>query len=169
MILFGVFSKVSPCVVLKGHWNTFGNVERKNKWADVLLFYLLPVGLAWWLLKWVAIAKLDRSIDNMETVLAIFIPLSFSILAELLGVQDKEIIKQNEKLRRLAKDLYWNVSYTVFVALVFLCVLVGIDLLSLPRGRLFCLFFAGMAGHIALTALMLLKRFSILMKHTCNM
>lgn len=169
MILLRILSKVSPFVVLKGHWDTFGNVERKHKWADVFLFYLLPVGLAWWILKWVAIAKLDRTIDNMATVLAIFIPLSFSILAELLGILNKETTKRNDKLRRLAQDLYWNVSYAILVALVFLCALVAVDFFSLSKGKAFCLFFAWMAGHIALTALMLLKRFSILMINTCDM
>ena len=164
--MLGIVSKIDPTVILRGHFRTFGDAERHGRWKDVLLFYLLPmcIGLLTWNSK--ASFDLDRCTTTSINVLAIFVPLAFSVLAELFAMIDRQTMQKNHSLKRLATDLYWNVSYGVFASIIALCCLVLIEFLQIEKGKWFAGIFVAVSLHFLFTALMVIKRFAKLMDPT---
>lgn len=161
--MLGVLSKINPWSILCGHFGTFGDAEGRGKWKDVVLFYMAPAAVG--ALVW----RSDRSFDIGKcagaavTVLAIFVPLAFSVLVELFGMMDRESVKSKPALKQLTVQLYWNVSYGIFAAMVALCVLATKDFLRVGNGKVAEGVFAATAMHFLLTALMVGKRFARLM------
>lgn len=161
--MLGVVSKINPLVILRRHFGTFGDAERNGKWMDVVLFYILPVCVG--LFVWQSGRRFDvgRCADAAVNVLAIFIPLAFSVLVELMSMMKSDAAKDGSPVKTLAGDLYWNVSYGILAATVALCALLAVDFLGIARGNAFAGAFAAAALHFLLTALMVCKRFAKLM------
>ncbi|MBQ6925554.1 MAG: hypothetical protein IJQ73_13015 [Kiritimatiellae bacterium] len=161
--MLGVLSKINPWTILLGHFGTFGDAEGRGRWKDAVLFYLVPAvggALVWRADKSFNIAKCA---DAAVTVLAIFIPLAFSVLVELFALMDREKVRGNPRLEKLARHLYWNVSYGIFAATVALCALAAKDFLGVGNGKIVEGVFVAVALHFLLTALMVGKRFARLM------
>ena len=133
--MLGVLSKINPWSILCGHFGTFGDAEGRGRWKDVILFYIVPAAVG--TLVW----RSDRPFDIEKcagvavNVLAIFVPLAFSVLVELFGMMDRESVKSKPALKLLAMHLYWNVSYGIFAAMVSLWVLVTKDFLRVGKLR----------------------------------
>lgn len=161
--MLGVASKINPSVIIRGHFKTFGDAERHGWWKDIVLFYVLPVCIG--LLAWNSRKSfnLEKSAETAINVLAIFVPLAFSVLAELFSMIDRLSVQKNNLLKRIATDLYWNVSYGVFVAIIALCTLVALDFLGIEKGQGFAGAFVAVSIHFLFTALMVIKRFVKLM------
>ncbi len=161
--MLGVLSKINPWSILCGHFGTFGDAEGRGRWKDVILFYIVPAAVG--ALVW----RSDRPFDIEKcagvavNVLAIFVPLAFSVLVELFGMMDRESVKSKPALKLLAMHLYWNVSYGIFAAMVSLCALVTKDFLRVGNGKVAEGVFVATAMHFLLTALMVGKRFARLM------
>ena len=161
--MFGVISKITPWVILRGHFRSFGDAEGRGQWKDVALFYLLPAAAGaavWWSGRTFDVGKCA---DVAVNVLAIFVPLAFSVLVELFGMKDRDAVRANPLLGRLARQLYWNVAYGIFAAMAALCALVAMDFLDIEKGKVAEGAFVAVALHFLLTALMVCKRFAKLM------
>ena len=161
--MLGIASKINPVGLLCGHFKTFGDAERRGRWKDVILFYALPVCFG--LLAW----NSERHFNSEQcasaaiNVLSIFIPLAFSVLAELFAIIDRNSMPENSVLKQLAVDLFWNLSYGVFVSIIALCFLVAVDFIGIEKGKWFNGLFVATSFHFLFTALMVLKRFAKLM------
>lgn len=158
-----VIWKINPFTILEGHFKSFGNAAGKKKWQDVALFYAVPIVTAYYVSNSSFRFNVEQAANSSITVLSIFVPLAFSVLVELVSVLGKEHVQANSKLRLLACQLYWNVSYGILAAMTALCGLVAVDFLSIQKGRWFVIAFVSVAIHFCLTALMVVKRFTILM------
>ena len=158
--MLGIASKINPVVVLCEHFKTFGDAERRGRWKDVILFYALP--LCFGLLAW----NSERHFNSEQcasvaiNVLSIFVPLAFSVLAELFAIIDRNSMPENSVLKQLATDLFWNVSYGIFASIIALCVLVAIDFIGIEKGKWFDGVFVAATVHLFFIALMVLKRFA---------
>ena len=161
--MLGVLSKINPWTILRGHFGTFGDAEGRGRWKDVVLFYLAPMAAGAWVWRADKPFNIAKCADAAVTVLAIFIPLAFSVLVELFTLMDRESVRGNPALGKLARHLYWNVSYGIFAATVALCALAARDFLEVGNGKAFEGVFAAAALHFLLTALMVGKRFARLM------
>ena len=161
--MFGVLSKINPWVILKGHFGTFGDINRNGKWKDVVLFYVFPFFagvLAWYRGDNFDISKCS---DTAVNILSIFIPLAFSVLVELISMMERDTVRKKPGMMRLAQDLYWNVSYGIFSATAALCCLLAIDFFNVDEASAAGGLFVAGAFHFLLLALMLCKRFAKLM------
>lgn len=163
LTMLDMFSKINPWVILKGHFGTFGDINRNGKWRDFVLFYAVPfvVGAAIGIFG--KTFDVGKCINTSVNVLAIFIPLAFSVLVELITMMERDAVRSRPGMMRLAQDLYWNVSYGIFSATAVLCALLAIDFFDLEKGHVVGGMFVTVALHFLLLALMLCKRFSKLM------
>ena len=163
MLRLGVVSKINPLVVLRGHFNTFGDAEHRGRWKDILLFYIFPgcIGLYAW--NSTRSFNSDKCADTAVNILAIFVPLAFSVLAELFSMVDRKSVQNNNSLKQLATDLFWNISYGIFVSIIALSGLLVLDFMGISKGRWFTGVFVATALHFFFTTLMVLKRFAKLM------
>lgn len=161
--MLGIASKINPVVVLCGHFKTFGDAEKHGKWKDVVLFYALPVCFG--ILAWNSERHFnsEQCADAAINVLSIFIPLAFSVLAELFAIIDRNSMQKSNVLKQLVTDLFWNVSYGIFASIIALCVLVAIDFIGIEKGKWFDGVFVAVTFHLFFIALMVLKRFARLM------
>lgn len=161
--MFGVLLKINPFTIIAGHFGTFGNAVGRGKWKDGVLFYAVPILVAFFVSKASCQFKVEQAANNSVTVLSIFVPLAFSVLLELVSLLGKDNVRENPKLELLARHLFWNVSYGILAAMVTLCGLVLVDFISIQKGHWFVFAFVAIALHFFLTALMVVKRFAILM------
>ncbi|MBQ3807667.1 MAG: hypothetical protein IJK04_02125 [Kiritimatiellae bacterium] len=159
----GVTSKINPVFIVERHFKTFGDAQRHGRWKDVLLFYVLPTCLG--LLAWRSeqFFDLEKSAGTAINVLAIFVPLAFSVLTALFSFIDCSTRDENDPVRKLATDLYWNVSYGIVTSMIALCFLVSIEFLGIKKGQWFAGVFVMVFIHFLFTALMVIKRFAKLM------
>ena len=161
--MLGVLSKINPWTILCGHFKTFGDAEGRGTWKDVFLFYLAPVACGAFVWRMDKSFNVAKCADAAINVLAIFIPLAFSVLVELFAMMDRISDQDTSNLKKLAQHLYWNVSYGIFAATMALCALTIRDFLNIENCKIVEGVFVATAMHFLLTALMVGKRFARLM------
>lgn len=167
--MFKWFAKIDPRIIVLNHVRTFGNAEGKKPWRDWLFFYAIPLFLAG---AGTAIRRnlgMEACVANSVTALSLFVPLFFSLLATLFAVFEKSVKQGKQKVERLARALYWNIAYFVLISVLALGMVLLADFFGWTDGRPFKLLFLAGLFHFWLVALMVVKRFGILMEQYMEM
>lgn len=157
-------TKINPCRIIQDHWGTFGNRDGDGKCNDFVVFYLCPLVAALALAWFCSGIKIgDSCRTNAITVHSIFIPLAFTLMASLYGLQERMRMK---KIHRLLEHLYYNSAYCILVSVFCLAGLFVVEVTSQGDTRWFAAVFVGVSLHILLTVLMVIKRFNVIMKES---
>jgi len=162
----GTMIKISPFRIIIAHVRTFGDPEGNHKGSDYFWFYVLPcaLGAAYAVVvRHYSIRMIpDQIWSGGLTVSAIFIPLIFTLIATLLGItREFEDGSQEKKLLRQVID---SSSYVIFMSMLLVALIFGCDWWyeeNAPR-QIGGAIFITIIAHIALTTLMILRRFHCL-------
>lgn len=173
-----MFGKVNISRIVSDHWATLhASHTDKISWWDVLLFGgmpLIPVIIFW---DTTANDKNGAFWDIALTSLSIFAGLLLNLLVLLYGLIEKPITneqsddpvvaKENAKTRNLLlREVYYNVSYAVLVAVLSILALVFLMVVgkeSIERLLSSALYF--LLAHFVLTMFMILKRIHALLSY----
>lgn len=157
-----MLTKINPVKILHNHWSTFVDSHEYALWGDWLLFYGFPIiggGITWYFRPNFSFS--EGTYGLIVSVLAIFIPLAFTVLTQLYLLVEK--YKMNFSVLKLIKHLFYNLAYSIFCVLFLLVLFLLADFFSFKSSHLFASIIFAFGIHLFLTALMILKRFNVIM------
>jgi hypothetical protein len=111
--------------IVREHYRTLYDLRHEDRTSkgDVVLFYLIPLVISSALVA-LRIPVASASVSLLLTCLSIFIGLLFNLLVLAHAMRRREGEPSREYLeRRLLREINVNLEYSIFVALVALCVL----------------------------------------------
>jgi hypothetical protein len=169
-----MLAKINVADIVGDHFATLRNYDNeKRSIGDLTLFYFIPLGGAVAL----AVLKIDLHKDLVNllvTALSVFAALLFNLLLLVYDVIKKSgDATDTEKLkRRYLKEIYTNISYSIFVSILSIIFLLASLLnfgaisnsccsFGLKTGLVITVFFLLM--NFLLTLFMILKRIHILL------
>ena len=158
--MIALLEKVDPSRILKGHFDTLGDITGKNKAWDVILFYVVPVvlGLSYYGYGKDCVTK--ECWDNLLIVNSIFLPLMLTALISLYSM--KERFADDKLAAKLLGQLTMNTFYSILLSICAIVLSFIIELGEWYGCSVASLIFITGSAHGALTLLMLIKRFFVL-------
>lgn len=167
--------KINPAKIIKDHILTLKNYDSgKYSYGDFFVFLLFPIGLAGGLAYFFPKSAnnpteiFDKNIVSiLVTSLSIFAALLFNLLLLVYDLVKKA--NPTEKFAvlktRFLKEIYSNVSYSIFIAMlaviILLISLLGTSIRILQVTVAFLVYF--LVANFILTLLMVLRRVHILL------
>lgn len=166
-----MIGKIDVRQIVADHFATLVDEDRPKQQSglDFFLFVILPILAATALLYFDLI--LGKSIGNvLITALAVFAGLLFNLLLLIFDIANKPR-PENERLddlkRRFLREIYSNIAYSIFIALLTIVILLIHFLFLSLNSRsgfvfsAFVIYF--LCGNFILTLFMVLKRIHILL------
>ncbi|MEM2857270.1 MAG: hypothetical protein QW416_09235 [Candidatus Nitrosocaldaceae archaeon] len=177
-----MFEKINPLIIIKDHLNTLKDYKpsiygyEKYNIYDILLFFIAPALITIPILLYSDIILVRNNLDILLIVFSIFTPLMFNILILLYNTLQKNYTANTSKLKiRLMKEIYYNVSYSIFISIVIIILLLVSSLFNNTaiNNNILIQIIYGSASYFIinffLTLFMVLKRiYSLLRKEFMN-
>ncbi len=155
--------KIDVSEILKDHFKTLKNDNTgKPGRSDYFLFLILPLAVSMVLIYFELLIK-ENLIESLIAALAIFVGLLFNVIVIIIDTIRKSV--QNDVKSRLLKEVLTNISFTIFLSLVTIIVV-----LCTLFTNIYLQFTANAVTYFLLvefliTMLMVLKRMYALFKH----
>lgn len=167
--------KINPAIIIRDHVHTLKNyASDKYSFPDFLVFLILPLGIAGGLAY--LHPKTDKNpneifndnvVEILVTSLSVFAALLFNLLLLVYDIVKKANRSEPfaELKTRFLREINANVSYSIFVAMVAVVILL-ISLIGTPNRALqitiaFSVYF--LIANFILTLFMILRRIHILL------
>lgn len=175
-----MFERITPKYIIIAHLNTIRNKETKKLYkSDVFLLFVLPLLISVFLV-YINLLIKEEMATNLLTILAISVPLLFSLLVLTYDMNQnfqskKHLLNKKDKLS-VTNSTSDNVSFMIFWSII-LVIILGIylligytfDIYSMKNYQIylfwiqtFSLIIYWFIGVFVLTFLMVLKRTQIL-------
>jgi len=167
-----MITKINISNIILDHLGTLKNDQGTAYLkADIALFYFVPLILASYLAIGVDI-DIGKFSTTLSAIFSIFAALLFNLLLLIYTIFDKknEKIKNDvdydrkEKIRiNLIKEIYSNISYSIFISLICLIFVVLSNNVSGYTEKTFSFYTYFFSINFFLTLLMVLKRIHVLL------
>lgn len=167
-----MFSKINILRIIVDHLRTLRDDQRDKFYkGDLILFFVLPLVLAFLIVKYSSTALSDFSTE-LAASLSIFAALLFNLLLLIYTFFDRRSDKpspvdtERKKLRKkikLLQEIYANISFSIFVSLLaILAIIFAINTSGVyEMGFSFVVF--AISLNFILTLIMVLKRVHVLL------
>ncbi|ACK67046.1 conserved hypothetical protein [Rippkaea orientalis PCC 8801] len=183
-----MFTKISVIDIIKDHISTLKK-GRTNKisYSDIILFFLLPAVISS-IIVYLGIPLNDGLVNALITSFAIFSALLFNLLLLVYDISEKNSEEttssdpvENNRIdtrRKLLREIYVNVSFSILVSIVTVVILLTyflkpnkcqfwmFDICSIQWLRVFIVYY--LAIQFILTLFMILKRIYKLLSKAFN-
>jgi len=161
-----MLSKINVLDIVRDHFLTLRKYQ-SDRWSaeDFILFVGVPLAVAVAMLYFGLVVS-KAAVDVLFTGLSIFAGLLFNLLVMAHGIIRSTVdAPRYEDEKRLLRELYSNISYSILIAIVMLGVLLIRYVTAEPR-VLYAISFATyfLIGNFLLTLLMILKRIHVVLR-----
>lgn len=168
-------NKINPFRIISDHFRTLKEHGSTSMGiGDAFIFFLVPIILAGIGL-WRQINFKAETVNVIVTAFSVFAALLFNLLMLIYGLVQRKDDSSESRLRAaFLKEIYSNISFTVFVSLLIIVVAIVAMTFSTPErlptgtgptavGLLYTVILVFLMSHFLLTLLMVLKRVHILL------
>lgn len=168
-------NKINPFRIISDHFRTLKEHGSTSMGVgDAFIFFLIPMILAG-VSFWREINFKAETVNIIVTAFSVFAALLFNLLMLIYGlVQRKDDSNESRLKATFLKEIYSNISFTVFVSLLIIVVAVVAMTFAAPEklptgtgstavGLVYTLILVFLMSHFLLTLLMVLKRVHILL------
>jgi len=172
-----MIAKINISKVVKDHFATFRDIDNRNfAWAELIFFFALPVGVACVLVLRLNVLLSREILNTLIASFSVVVALLFNLLLLVYDIISKSDPGSStfELKRRLLKEIYSNISYSILVsisAVIFMVIFFFVlpptsaqtAVNTSPSGKSLSIIIVSLLINFTLTLLMILKRVHILL------
>lgn len=159
-----MFTKIDILQIIKDHFSTLTKNDQLSL-SDIVIFYALPFLIS--IFTYIRQVHLDNnSISTLVTVGSLFTGLLLSLLVLVYDQRTKIADDHSDKATKIKSalfQLYSNISYSILVSILLVCMSFSQQIFSEPSliNSVLNATLIGLSIHLALTIIMVLKRINI--------